>query len=165
VNEARLIVEGFVRRFDTQLAQAAAGSAWLVGDAPTIADFSAYHALWFVRLSPQTRALLVPFEHVARWMQAMRSFGHGTPAPISPADALEIARAATPATIEPSSDLEDFPPGAAVEVLPTDYAFDPVAGELLRLSTDEIAVRRTDARAGQTVVHFPRTGYEIRKPG
>jgi glutathione S-transferase len=65
----------------------------------------------------------------------------------------------------PASDLDEFPPGTSVEVLPTDYAFDPVAGELIRLTADEIAVRRNDPRAGALVVHFPRTGYEIRKPG
>jgi len=40
-----------------------------------------------------------------------------------------------------------------------------VAGTLVRLSGDAIAVRRTDARAGELIVHFPRSGYEIRKPG
>jgi len=159
--EARQIIEGFARRFDSQLAQ---GSAWLAGEVPTIADFSAYHALWFVQLSPGIRNLLVPFEHVARWMQAMRAFGHGTVTKLSSADAIEIARTSTPTALEPSSDSEDLPPGSRVEVLPTDYAFDPVAGALQRLDADEIAIRRSDARAGDLVVHFPRAGYEIRKP-
>jgi glutathione S-transferase len=51
--EARLIVEGFLRRFDVQLAEAGAGRPWLLGEVPTIADFSAYHALWFVRAAPR----------------------------------------------------------------------------------------------------------------
>jgi glutathione S-transferase len=159
--EARQIVEGFARRFDIQLAQ---GNAWLAGDAPTIADFSAYHALWFVQLSPGIRKLLAPFEHVARWMEAMRAFGHGTVTKLSSSDAIEIARNSQPSALGPSSDSEDFPPGTLVEVLPTDYAFDPVAGALQRLDADEIAVRRSDARAGDLVVHFPRVGYDIRKP-
>jgi len=160
--EARLLVEGFARRFDTQLAQ---GSQWLVGETLTIADFSVYHALWFVLGAPQVKNPLAPFEHVARWMQAMRAFGHGRSTPLSSADAVEIASAATPGAIEAASDNEEFAPGAAVEVLPTDYAFDPVAGTLARLSADTIALRRTDARAGELIVHFPRSGYEIRKPG
>src|SRR4030081_3825534 len=56
--EARMLVEGFARRFDAQLAQ---GSQWLVGETPTIADFSVYHALWFVRGAPVVKNLLAPF--------------------------------------------------------------------------------------------------------
>jgi glutathione S-transferase len=160
--EARHLVQAFVRRFDAQLAL---GNAWLLGDVPTIADFSVYHALWFVRGAPVVRELLAPFEHVARWMQAMRAFGHGSPTPLSPIDAIEIARAATPLALEPASDSDELAPGAAVEVLPTDYAFDPVAGTLILAGTDEIAVRRVDPRAGELIVHFPRSGFEIRKPG
>lgn len=163
-SEARLIVETFARRFEAQLG-ASGGRAWLLGDVPTIADFSAYHALWFVRAAPQTRSLLAPFERVGGWMKSIHAFGHGKPAALSSADAIDIARAATPAPIVASSDLEEFAPGAAVQVLPTDYAFDPVAGELLLAGADEIALRRNDPRAGEVVVHFPRSGYEIRKPG
>lgn len=160
--EARLLVAAFLRRFDAQLAQ---GSAWLAGDVPTIADFSAYHPLWFVRGAPKVRDLLAPFEGVGRWMQAIRAFGHGTPTPLAAGEAVEIARAATPAAIEPASDSDELAPGTPVEVLPTDYAFDPVPGDLVRLGGDEIAVRRTDVRAGELVVHFPRAGYEVRRRG
>jgi len=159
--EARAIVEEFARRFDTQLA---AGGAWLVGEVPTIADFSVYHALWFVRGAPQIKNLLAPFEHVGRWMQAMRAFGHGTATPLAAEEAIRIARDSTPAAIERSSDTPELEPGVTVEVLPTDYAFDPVAGELVRLTRNEIAVRRNDASAGELIVHFPRMGFEVRRP-
>ena len=159
--EARLLVEDFARQFDTQIAL---GTAWLLGSAPTIADFSAYHALWFVRGAAPLAPVLAPFAHVARWMEAIRALGHGSRTPLSSTEAIAIARDAAPSTLEPASDSPEFPIGAAVEVQPTDYAFDPVAGNLVRLSADEIAVRRTDPRAGQVVVHFPRNGYAIRMP-
>ena len=54
--------------------------------------------------------------------------------------------------------------GEAVQVMPVDYALDPVRGELLECSADEIALRRTDARAGTVVVHFPRFGYQMQRP-
>ena len=47
--------------------------------------------------------------------------------------------------------------------MPIDYGLDPVSGELLQCDTDEIAVRRTDPRAGTVVVHFPRFGYQLKK--
>ncbi len=34
-------------------------------------------------------------------------------------------------------------------------------GELVTLNAHEIAVRRTDDKAGELVVHFPRAGYAI----
>lgn len=157
--EARALFEGFVRELDTQLAQ---GGVWLLGGDPSIADFSVYHALWFVRISPHIESLLAPYAHVARWMQGVRALGHGTPAPLTSTEAVALARKAAPEPIEAVSDSADLPPGSAVEVRPTDYALDPVAGELVRLSADSIAVRRTDARAGQVVVHFPRRNYEVR---
>jgi hypothetical protein len=51
--------------------------------------------------------------------------------------------------------------GEAVNVMPVDYALDPVRGELLTCTAEEIAVRRTDPRAGTVVVHFPRFGFQL----
>ena len=48
-------------------------------------------------------------------------------------------------------------------VAATDYGSDPVAGTLVGLSTDEVVVRRQDARAGTVHVHFPRFGFQIKK--
>ncbi len=157
--EARVMVESFVRQLDTQMSL---GTRWILGSAPTIADFAVYHALWFVRGPAPLRGLLAPYANVMRWMNEIRALGHGTSTPLGSPEAVAIARAATPLPIEPASDLAAFPPGSRVEVLPTDYAFDPVAGTLARLTTDEIAIRRTDERAGEIVVHFPRDGYEVR---
>ena len=162
VPEARVLVESFVRQLDTQMSL---GTPWLLGSAPTIADFCVYHALWFVRGPAPLRGLLAPFAHVAQWMQEIRVLGHGTAAPLASGEAIAIAREATALAVEPASDTPDLPPGSNVEVLPTDYALDPVAGSLVRLTADEIALRRTDPRAGEVVVHFPRNGYEIRAAG
>ena len=54
-------------------------------------------------------------------------------------------------------------PPCQVTVTPTDYALDPVAGELVAASEREYAVRRSDPRAGTVVVHFPRIAYQLRK--
>ena len=49
-----------------------------------------------------------------------------------------------------------------VAVMPDDYGFDPVAGELVTATAHEVAVRRDDAELGEVVVHFPRIGFQIR---
>ena len=53
--------------------------------------------------------------------------------------------------------------GTIVSVTPDDYGKVPVTGELVTLLRDEIAVRRTDSRAGEVVVHFPRVGYCVER--
>lgn len=51
--------------------------------------------------------------------------------------------------------------GGQVSVAPDDTGRDPVAGELVALSIDEIAVRRHDPLVGNVTVHFPRAGFVV----
>jgi len=45
---------------------------------------------------------------------------------------------------------------------PTDYAFDPVEGELLQATAQRVSIGREAPRAGVVHVHFPRIGFEIK---
>ena len=62
-----------------------------------------------------------------------------------------------------SSPLEVVDLLRSVYLTPTDYAQDPVAGRLVGLSTEEVAIEREDPRAGTVVVHFPRIGFQIKR--
>jgi hypothetical protein len=79
------------------------------------------------------------------------------------AEALEIAKNATPQTPVESDDgdLNGRKPGDRVQVLPDDYGKIPVEGTIVSLSAQHIAIRRHDARAGEVVVHFPRAGFLV----
>jgi hypothetical protein len=57
-----------------------------------------------------------------------------------------------------------FAAGDAVTVSPTDYATDLVSGTLVGLNPNEVVIERKDERAGTVHVHFPRIGYQIKKP-
>ena len=59
--------------------------------------------------------------------------------------------------------LDNFQAGQSVSVMPIDYGFQPVTGELLAAGLDEIAVARTDDQVGRIVVHFPRAGFQVVK--
>ena len=113
----------------------------------------------------RAKAMLNPFPKTYLYMDRMAALGHGKPTEITSGKALEIAKASKPARLGYglAIETEGIKLGDTVEVLPVDYAFDPVKGELLTASADEIVVRRTDPRAGTLQVHFPRFGYEIRK--
>ena len=51
--------------------------------------------------------------------------------------------------------------GERVNVVPDDYGFDPVGGELVAADVHEIAVRRSSPETGEVVVHFPRAGFRV----
>ncbi len=144
---------------ETQLGD---GRAFLMGEASTIADFSTYHPLWFVRRARVVADLFESHPAVVGWMQRMKALGHGTRSEMSSEEAIALARQSAPAAIDAASDLDKLPVGSQVEVMPTDHGIDPVAGELLLCNGDEIALRRSDERAGEVVVHFPRLTYELR---
>jgi len=84
---------------------------------------------------------------------------------LSPADAIEIARHATPAPLpdEAFTDPNGFEAGQQVSVSAVDYGVDPIHGELVFSGREQIILRREDERAGTVHVHFPRYGFRIAK--
>ena len=146
---------------ETQLAD---GRPFLCGEAPCIADFSIVQSVWFIRRAPPVAVVLEPYPVLRAWADRVTALGHGTSQPMSSADAIALAAASTA-----DADGLPFDPGASFERLarvtatPTDYACDPVEGELVGLSDDSISLRRDSERTGRVVVHFPRIGFQIRR--
>jgi len=138
---------------------------FLLGASASECDFALYHVLWPVWKVSSIRPLLDPFPNIVAFLERVSAFGHGKPEQITSAEALEIAKRAEPSTIrDPQAfETDGLKLGDEVQVMPVDYAFDPVKGALAHCSVDEIAVRRTDARAGTVVVHFPRFGFQLAK--
>jgi hypothetical protein len=112
-------------------------------------------------MTPLTTELAKPFKHVAAWGQRMAAIGHGQRTEISAAEAIEIARGAKPTTENKvaAGEPNGYKAGDRLSVMPEDYGRDPVVGELVYADAYEIALRRTDPRVGEVVVHFPRQGY------
>jgi hypothetical protein len=107
--------------------------------------------------------LLAEFDHARAWAGRLRAIGHGTRTEMSPAEALELAARSMPETAElhDPNDPNGRKVGDKVEVMPDDYGKVRVAGEIVALSPQHIAIRRHDRRAGEVVVHFPRAGFLI----
>ena len=139
------------------------GRPFLLGALPGIADFAAAQSVWFIRLAPPVATLLDAYPLVQRWYGKVAAFGHGHASPMTSAEAIAVAAqgrvAATSFLAEPG-----LVEGDEVTVTPTDYAHDAVAGRLVGLSRDEVTIERSDARAGTLHVHFPRIGFQIKKP-
>ena len=141
--------------------QLSVGGPFLFGDEPSIADFSTYHNVWFIYTREALRDYFSPFEHLLAWYEKMVSFGHGNVEMIPGSEALAQASVAEPEEIMDAAFLDDLQAGQSVSVMPIDYGFQPVVGELLAAGMDEIAVARNDNQVGRIVVHFPRTGFQI----
>ncbi|MCQ3029982.1 glutathione S-transferase N-terminal domain-containing protein [Pseudomonas syringae] len=133
--------------------------------APSIADFSVAHTLWFLKQTPVTAPFVDDYPEVAAWLARVLGFGHGAPSELSPAEAVEIALRATPAALpdEQFVDLNGFKAGDQVTISAIDYGVDPVDGELVFGGREELILRREDERAGVVHVHFPRFGFRIEK--
>jgi len=48
-----------------------------------------------------------------------------------------------------------------VTVTADDTGRDPVVGELVASSADEIIIRRSDSVVGEVCIHFPRAGFVV----
>jgi hypothetical protein len=139
------------------------GRPLLFGPHPSAGDCSLYHMVWFVR-SGRPEAL-AEFPGILARADRLASVGHGAPTTIDAREALAIAKEAEPAT--PAS-IDSLDPngrrlGEQVSVTPDDTGRDPVSGELVALSIDEIAIRRHDPFVGDVTVHFPRAGFVVRR--
>lgn len=78
------------------------------------------------------------------------------------ADALSVARAATPASFEGEAVVpEGMKIGDPVVVIHDEYGSGNVTGQLAASGVDEIAVRREGEDVGEVVVHFPREEYAV----
>ena len=141
------------------------GRAYLLGEAPGHADACAYYNLAFIRwANAPVMDKVGALPHLRAWEQRVKAIGHGTRREMSPAEALDIARAAT-STEAVRADADEpngFKPGDAVSVGADDYGRDRVAGEIVSTSAQHIAIRRSDPRIGEVVLHFPRAGFVVK---
>ena len=141
------------------------GRPFLTGAGISAADFAVYNPVSVLLRSPVTEKLLAPYGRVNAWREKMAAIGHGTRTEITSAEAVEIARASQPATsvsVDPA-EPNGYKAGDKLAIMPEDYGMDPTAGELVASDAYEIALRRSDPRVGEVVVHFPRQGYLLFK--
>lgn len=140
------------------------GRFFLGGDAPGMMDLHPWHVIWFLRqVCPEEAGLIDAFGRITAWENRMSAIGHGRRREIGARDALALAAVETPETL-PAGDPDEpngLHPGMQVEVAPDDYGRDLVAGELLLINAEQIAVLRRDPELGEVVVHFPRAGYVV----
>jgi glutathione S-transferase len=138
--------------------------AFFFGTAPSIADFSIYHALWFVERGGPVAKIFESYPALQAWRARMAAFGHASYEKLDSGAAIEAARgAAAAAPVGKSAEYHGISVGEKVVVAATDTGIDPIEGVLHFATKDRISIAREDARAGKVVVHFPRLGFELRR--
>lgn len=151
--------------FDWIDQQLAAGRPYLAGESAGYADALVWYLYWFItERYASANKLFEPFEQLSQWASRMRAIGHGQSSPMTPAQALQVARDTSSTTAQSviTNDPLGLRAGQAVQIsVDADTGEQPVHGKLHRLSVQSVAITRTDTRCGEVVVHFPRAGYRI----
>lgn len=137
---------------------------FLFGAAPSIADFSIYHCLWFVAGNDANAPLFEPWPRVRDYLARLQGFGHATFTELSAEAALAVGTEAQPQLGNACIDARlagELAESDMVTVAPNDYGRVPVAGQLLSWNSNEIVITREDEQAGSIMVHFPNIGFEV----
>lgn len=157
----------YLARFESMLLTS---QAYLLGEQPTLTDFSVYHALWYVRRATAVASILDASPSVVGWMNRMAAIGHGTDIPMTSEEALSVAKNSVPQNSRNTASRENnfidhhgAVLGDRVTIMPTDYGLDPVQGRLVLSSATEFALERDTDKVGKVVVHFPRLGFQLKK--
>jgi glutathione S-transferase len=143
---------------------------FLFGLDPCIADFAAYHSLWYTRNRvPPLADILNATPAVNEWMDRIEAIGHGLMEPFSAADAIKVASLAEPMPAAEKllldstfQDEHAIPLGTRVTITAESFGPEPTEGVLLAATRTHYTLEREDARMGTLHVHFPRIGYVLR---
>jgi len=143
------------------------GRPFLAGQFPTLVDCAFYNPCWFIRKNLGVVPPIAELPRVQAWMDRVAAIGHGKPTDLDSKEALAIAKQAMPQTsaVADANDPFGRRPGMMVQVAPDDTGKDPVIGELIASSPEEIVIRRQDPQVGDVAVHFPRAGFVIKPAG
>lgn len=138
---------------------------FVMGQQPSLADFSCYHPLWFTkRIVPPLAGILDATPSIAAWMDRMMAFGQGSMEASDSLAAIKAAVQSKPAGVEKDVFQDDhgIALGSRVTVTAESFGLEPTEGELVAATRTRYTLRRSDARAGTVHVHFPRVGYQLR---
>lgn len=159
--EAKASLHSYLLRLEQILADE---QPYLLGDEPCLADFSCYHPIWFIQNIPTINGVLQQFPQILDWLARMQAIGHHHFEKMKSAEALQVAYDAQPSvTNGKDCALLGIKIGDQVRINASDYGSDVVEGELVDVSLNHLAVRRSDERVGEVVVYFPRIGFCIKK--
>jgi len=156
---------GAYKSYLRRLADMLNGQDFLLGSVPSMADFAAYHPLWFTRTQvPVMAGILQATPAVLAWMDRIAALGHGQMGKLSATEAIAVCAGYTGATAHNDAYFQDdhgIALGSLVSIRAESFGAEPTVGALVAATRTRYTLRRTDPRAGHVQVHFPRLGYAL----
>lgn len=153
--DAPLLLSEFKQSMEARLGE----STFLFSDEPSIADFAAYHTVWFADSTRKT-PFFEGYPKSKNWQARMASFSAPAENELSESEVFNQARDNAPRPVA-SDMLNDKNIGKTVTVWPSDYAKDSVTGTLVGLNENRCIVQRETDDFGELNIHFPRENYEL----
>ena len=164
--DAASAYKSYLRR----LANMLDGQDFLLGGAPCVADFAAYHPLWFtVKCVPVMADILNATPAVLAWIGRMGVWGHGQMEKFSATKSIAHCAQSTGATAPFGHDFDvafqdehGIALGSQVSISAEVFGQESTTGELVAATRTRFTLKRVDERAGTVRVHFPRIGYVLK---
>ena len=159
--DAAAAYKSYLRRLSNMLDE----QPYLLGQQSCVADFAAYHPLWFTRHRTSVRAgILDATPGVLSWMDRIAAIADTRAGDLTSAQAIAMAAAASPARLQGDTFQDDhgIALGTPVTIAGDSFGPEPTTGELVAATRMHYTLRRVDPEAGVVHVHFPRIGYVMR---
>ena len=162
IGEGKSTYKSQLRRLSDMLTE----HPYLMGAVPSIADFSAYHPLWFTaERTPSLAGIFDATPLLKDWMARMKVMGHGTSESMKSAETIEVAKNASPLDVSQQTFIDEhgISLGSDVTITADNFGLEPTPGVLVAATKTRLTLRREDERAGTVHVHFPRNGFILKK--
>jgi glutathione S-transferase len=162
--DAAATYKSYLRRISSMLD----GQNFLLGAQASVADFAVYHSLWFTRnIVPPVASVLDATPNVLAWMDRIAAFEHGMPRKSDATESIAACAYSMPASglFGPENTFQDehgIALGSQVTINAESFGLEPTAGELVAATRTRYSLRRSDERAGEVFVHFPRIGFILK---
>jgi glutathione S-transferase len=141
------------------------GSNFMLGDQAGLADLLAWFIVWFLRgRNARADELLSEFPMLGAWELRMKSIGYGSSSPMTPLEALAVAKMAEPESSVNTDprDPQGLKLGLRVAITPlSESGESPIEGTIRSFDRDTIVLGRSHPDCGDVAVHFPRVGYRV----
>ena len=160
-SDAAAAYKSYLRRLANMLED----QPYLLGQEASVADFAAYHPLWFTRNCTSVMAGILDLNpSVSAWMDRIAAIAYTRRGDVTAGEALSIATSASPAALTDAVFQDDhgIPLGSQVTIASESFGPEPSTGELIAATRMHYTLRRVEERAGTVHVHFPRIGFVMR---
>jgi glutathione S-transferase len=138
---------------------------FICGPLPSVADFAAYHPLWFTKNIPEIAGLLNEYPNIAPWMARVAALGSEAQFKSSLKASLDAAKAGSSAFYKDEAYVDEhgIAIGSEVSIVAESFGPEPTFGKLIAATKDRYSLERQHDLCGTVRVHFPRLGFVLKE--